>query len=73
MWILEVTHRQCFYRNMHVHDATARLNTTVIPEEIQGFIEQLEIREKGLDNLYHDLLEVNLEDLEKATGEEQHY
>ena len=72
--LLEVTHGQWLYRNMHVHDATAGMEATARKEEIQRFIEdQLERGEEGLDERDHYLLEINLEDLETSTGEDQHY
>ena len=74
MRLLEVTHDQWIYRNMHVHDATAGMEATAIKEEIQCFVEdQLEMGEGGLDERDHYLLEINLEDLEISTGEYHHY
>jgi hypothetical protein len=71
--LLEVTHGQWLYRNVHVHDATAGIEATARKEEIQRFIEdQIELGEKGLGAQDHHLLEVNLEDLEMTTGDEQH-
>ena len=72
--LLEATHGQWLYRNIHVHDDIAGIEATARKEEIQKFIEdQLELGEEGLDERDHYLLEVNLEDLETTTGEEQHY
>ena len=72
--LLETTHGQWLYRNIHVHDAIAGVEASARKEEIQQFIEdQLEIGEEGLDEKDHYLLEVNLEDLESTTGEEQQY
>ena len=72
--LLEVTHGQWLYRNLHVHDAVAGVNATARKEEIQRFIEdQLEMGEEGLDERDHFLLEINLEDLETTSGEEQQY
>ena len=72
--LLETTHGQWLYRNVHVHDAIAGVKASAQKEEIQQFIEdQLELGEEGLDEKDHYLLEVNLEDLESTTGEEQHY
>ena len=63
--LLEVTHGQWLYRNMHVHDITAGMEATARKEEIQRFIEnQLEMGEEGSDKRDHYLLEINLEDLE---------
>jgi len=72
--LLEVTHGQWLYQNIHVHDATSGLTATARKGEIQQFIkDQIELGEEGLDSRDHYLLEVNLEDLESTTGEEQHY
>ena len=72
--LLETTHGQWLYHNVHVHDAIAGVEASARKEEIQQFIEdQLELGEEGLDEKDHYLLEVNLEDLESTTGEEQHY
>ena len=72
--LLEVTHGQWLYRNVHVHDAVAGITVTTRKEEIQQYIEdQIELGEEGLDAQDHYLLEVNLEDLETSSGEEQHY
>ena len=71
--LLEVTHGQWLYMNMHVHEATTGMEATARREEIQHFIEdQLEIEEEGLDERDHYLLEINLEDLETSAGENQH-
>jgi hypothetical protein len=72
--LLEVTHGQWLYRNLHVHDAVAGAMATARKEEIQGFIEdQLELGEEGLDPQDHYLLEINLDDMETSSGEDQHY
>ena len=43
-------------------------------EEIQRFIEdQMDLGGEGLDEKYHYLLEINLEDLETSSGKDQHY
>ena len=71
--LLEVTHGQWLYRNVHVHDATAGIKATARKGGIQRFIEdQIELGEEGLDSRDHYLLKVNLEDLEMTTGDEQH-
>ena len=72
--LLEVTHGQWLYRNVHVHDAIAGLAVTARKEEIQQSIEdQMDLGEEGLDPRDHYLLEINLEDLETTSGEEQQY
>ena len=54
VWLLEVTHSQWLYRNMHVHDTTAGMEATARKEEIQRFIEdQLEMGEEGLAERDH--------------------
>ena len=46
--LLEATHGQWLYRNIHVHDDIAGVEATARKEEIQKFIEdQLEIGEEG--------------------------
>ena len=72
--LLEATHGQWLYRNVHVHDDIAGVAANARKEWNQQFIEdQLELGEEGLDEKDHYLLEVNLEDLEFTSGEEQHY
>ena len=72
--LLEVTHGQWLYMNMHVYDATAGMEAIARKEEILRFIEdQLEMGEERLDERDHYLLEINVEDLETSTGEDQHY
>ena len=74
VWLLEVTHGQWLYRNMHVHDATAGTEETTRKEEMQRFIkDQLEMEGEELDKMDHYLPEINLEDLKISTGGEQHY
>ena len=74
MKLLEVTHGQWLYRNVHVHGAVAGLAATARKEEIQQLIEdQIDLGEEGLDPRDYYLLEVNLEDLETTSGEEQQY
>ena len=61
--LLEATHGQWRYRNIHGHGATARVAVTARKEEIQQFIEdQLDLGEDGLDERDHSLLEINLKD-----------
>ena len=72
--LLEVTHGQWLYRNVHVHDTVTGVAATARKEDIQQFIEdQIELGEEGLEASDYYLLEVNLEDLETTSGEEQHY
>ena len=59
MRLIEVTHGQWCYRNMHVHDATAGMEVTARKKAVQRFVEdQLEMVEEGMD---------------KRDGEDQHY
>ena len=72
--LLEATHGQWLYRNVHVQDDITGVAANARKEEIHQFIEdQLELGEEGLDKKDHYLLEVNLEDLKFTSGEEQHY
>ena len=58
--LLEVTHGQWLYCNIHVHDATSGMAATARKEEIQRFIEdQIQLGEEGLEEKDHYLLEVN--------------
>ncbi len=62
--LLEVTHGQWLYQNIHVHDATAGVEATAQKEEIQQFIEdQIDLGVKGLDRGDHYLLKINLDDV----------
>jgi len=72
--LLEVTHGQWLYGNVHVHPTTVGMAATARKEEIQQFIkDQLNLGEDGLDERDHYLLEITLEDLETSSGEDQHY
>ena len=75
VWLLEVTHGQWLYMNMHVHEATTGMEATARREEIQHFIEdQLEMGDGGVGHEGSlSLLKINLEGLETSTGEDQHY
>ena len=67
--LLEITHGQWIYRNMHVYDAIAGMEATARKEEIRRFLEdELEMREEGLDERDHYLLESSLGDLKTSTG-----
>lgn len=72
--LLETTHGQWLYRNMHVHDAISGALATAKKEELQKAIEdELELGGDGLaeEDLY--LLEINLDDLATTSGEDQTY
>lgn len=72
--LLEVTHGQWLFRNVHVHDHVAGVHATRRKEELCALIEdQIELGEEGLDEQDKWLLEINLEDLESTTGEDQTY
>ena len=72
--LLEATHGQWLYRNMHVHDTVSGVAATARKEEIQQFIEdQLDLGGEGLDEQDKFLLDINLGDLETSSGEDQHY
>jgi hypothetical protein len=72
--LLEATHGQWLYRNVHVHDCVSGSLATARKEELQRAIEdELELGGEGLaeEDLY--LLEINLDDLETTSGELQAY
>jgi hypothetical protein len=72
--LLETTHGQWLYRNIHVHDAVSGSLATTKKEELQKAIEdELELGGEGLveEDLY--LLEINLDDLATTSGEDQTY
>jgi hypothetical protein len=72
--LLETTHGQWLYRNIHVHDAVSGSLATAKKEELQKAIEdELELGGEGLaeEDLY--LLEINLDDLATTSGEDQTY
>lgn len=72
--LLEITHGQWLYRNVVVHDAIAGTLVTQRKEEIQREIEnQQALGEQDLQEEDRYLLEVNLEDLERSSGERQEY
>ena len=72
--LLETTHGQWLYRNVVVHDTVGGLKATQRKQELQAEIErQIEQGREGLDKQDRYLLEINLEDLEKSSGEEQYY
>ena len=57
--LLEVTHVQWLYQNVHVHIAVAGVTGTARNEEIQQFIEDpIKLGKEGLDASNYYLLEV---------------
>ena len=72
--LLEVTHGQWLYRNVHVHDAISGALATEKKEELRQAIEdEVELGGEGLaeEDLY--LLDINLEDLETSNWEDHTY
>ena len=72
--LLEITHGQWLYRNVVVHDRTAGDLVTCRKTEIRGALEeQINLGEEGLAEEDRWLLEINLDDLDKSSGEDQPY
>ena len=72
--LLEFTHGQCLYRNLHVHDSISGTTSTLHKEEIQMEIEkQQELSTDSLEEGDKYVMEINLEDLENTSGEKQQY
>ena len=70
--LLETTHGQWLYCNVHVHDKIAGENATTRKEEIRKELEyQMSLGEEGLAVEDHYLLEINLDELNNSTGEDQ--
>jgi hypothetical protein len=72
--LLETTHGQWLYRNVHVHDVISGALATSNKEELQKAIEdELELGGEGLAEEDMYLLEINLDDLATTSGEDQTY
>jgi hypothetical protein len=72
--LLEVTHGQWLYRNVHVHDCISGALATAKKEELQKAIkDELELGGEGLAEEDMYLLEINLDDLATTSGEDQTY
>ncbi len=72
--LLEVTHGQCLYQNVHVHDIFTGERARMRKEEIRKELEyQIALGGEELEEEDQYLLEINLEDLDSATGEDQVY
>ena len=72
--LMEVTHGQWLYRNVHVHDKVTGTLATKRKEELkEAILDQLYIGEEGLAEEDKYLLEINLDDLESTSGIKQHY
>ena len=70
--LLEVTHGQWLYRNVHVHDRVSGENAMRRKESIRAELEyQMSLGENGLAEEDRYLLELNLDDLDHSTGEDQ--
>ena len=72
--LIEVTHGQWLYRNVHVHDKVAGVHATRRKEELRKeIIDQLHIGEERLGEEDKYLLEINLDNLESTSEEMQEY
>ena len=72
--LMEITHGQWLYRNVHVHDKVTGTLATKRKEELkEAILDQLYIGEEGLAEDDKYLLEINLQDLEGTSGIKQHY
>ena len=72
--LMEVTHGQWLYRNVHVHDKVTGTIATKRKEDLkEAILDQLYIGEEGLAEEDKYLLEINLGDLENTSGIKQHY
>jgi hypothetical protein len=72
--LLEVTHGQWLYRNVHVHDMSTGDLVTRRKEELRRHLEeQIALGGEGLAEEDQYLLEINLDELETTSGEEQTY
>ena len=70
--LLEVTHGQWLYRNVHVHDfKTGDLASKRKEGLRQALEDQLELGEEGLAPEDEYLLDINLDNLDESTGEDQ--
>lgn len=72
--LMEVTHGQWLYRNVHVHDAVSGSLANAKKEELKRAIkDELALGGEGLaeEDLY--LLEINLDELDTSSGESQIY
>ena len=70
--LLEVTHGQWLYRNVHVHDIKTGDLASKRKEELRRALEdQLFQGEEGLEKEDEYLLDINLDTLDDLTGEDQ--
>ena len=71
--LLEVTHGQWLYRNVHVHDFVSEQNARKRKESLQRELEyQIALGGDGLVEEDQYLLEINLDNL-NSSGEDQVY
>ena len=71
--LLEITHGQWLYRNVHVHDKVTGTLATKRKEELkEAILDQLYIGEEGMAEEDKYLLEINLDNLETTSGIKQH-
>jgi hypothetical protein len=72
--LLEVTHGQWLYRNVHVHNMSTGDLVTRRKEELRRHLEeQIALGGEGLAEEDHYLLEINLDELDTTSWEEQMY
>jgi hypothetical protein len=72
--LLEVTHGQWLYRNVHVHDALTGEKVMMRKAAIRREVEfQIALGGEGLAAEDQYLLEINLEDLDNSRGEDHIY
>jgi hypothetical protein len=72
--LLEVTHGQWLYRNVHVHDIFTGERAMNRKEALRKEIEyQIALGGEGLAEEDQYLLEINLDDVQLSTGEDQVY
>jgi hypothetical protein len=72
--LMEVTHGQWLYRNMHVHDTLTGDIATRKKEDIRReLLDQIETGGVGLAEEDKYLLDINLDDLDTSSGEDQTY
>ena len=70
--LIEITHGQWLYRNVHVHETVTGLHAMRRKEDSQKEIEdQIQMGGEGLAEDDKYLLEINLEDMDTKSGERQ--
>ena len=72
--LLETTHGQWLYWNVHVHDVITGTHAVRRKEAIRQEVQmQLDMGGEGMEEEDKYLLEINLEDLDSTSGEAQEY